>query len=54
MGTTFTGPNEQFHQTNYQTKGITECNLPVFYQQLKQKLTFPLSWTSGNYADFAA
>lgn len=29
-----------------------EGNLPVFYSHLKNKLTFPLSWTSGNYQDF--
>jgi hypothetical protein len=35
----------------HQTTGI-EGNLPIFYQQLKAKLTFPLAWTSGNYSDF--
>jgi dienelactone hydrolase len=44
-----TGP-----QDCYQTYGITDANLPVFYQQLKQKLTFPLSWVSGNFTDFEA
>ncbi len=29
-----------------------EGNLPIFYDHLKNKLTFPLSWTSGNYHNF--
>ncbi|HYH02517.1 MAG TPA: alpha/beta fold hydrolase [Bacillota bacterium] len=37
----------------YQTIGVTG-NLPVFYQQLKEKLTFPLAWTAGNFPDFNA
>lgn len=35
----------------YQTVGVVD-SLPVFYQQLKEKLTFPLAWTAGNYPDF--
>ncbi len=37
---------------SYQTAGLTTDQLPVFYEQLKRKLTFPLSWTSGKYPDF--
>ncbi len=37
---------------SYQTTGLTADQLPVFYEQLKRKLTFPLSWTSGKYPDF--
>lgn len=29
-----------------------EGNLPIFYQQIKDQLSFPLSWTSGNYPNF--
>lgn len=29
-----------------------EGNLPGFYEQLKERLTFPLSWTSGQYQNF--
>ena len=39
-------------EDQYQIAGLTGDNLPVFYQQLKAKLTFPMSWTSGNYPDF--
>ncbi len=35
----------------YQTVGVAG-RLPVFYEQLKSKLNFPMSWTSGNYHDF--
>lgn len=35
----------------YQTTGLNG-NLPVFYEQRKAKLDFPMSWTSGNYYDF--
>jgi len=31
-----------------QTTGVKK-NLPVFYEKLKQRLTFPMSWLSGNY-----
>jgi dienelactone hydrolase len=37
---------------SYQTLGIDKNRLPVFYQQLKDELIFPLSWNSGNYANF--
>ncbi len=36
----------------YQTSGVTEQNLPVFYEKLKDKLTYPLSWNSGKYTNF--
>ncbi|SFL70677.1 dienelactone hydrolase family protein [Pelosinus propionicus] len=36
----------------YQVLGIDRNNLPVFYQRLKDKLTFPLSWNSGKYTNF--
>ena len=37
----------------YQTSGITDgSNLPIFYEKLSQRLTFPLSWTSGNFTEF--
>jgi len=35
----------------YQTVGIKD-SLPVFYNKLANRLTFPLSWLSGNYNDF--
>jgi dienelactone hydrolase len=37
---------------SYQTLGVDGNNLPIFYQQLKDKLTFPLSWNSGKYTNF--
>ncbi len=37
----------------YQTNGIVD-SLPVFREQLTSRLTFPMSWLSGNYTDFAA
>lgn len=36
----------------YQTPGVKD-NLPVFYKELAERLTFPLSWTSGNYTNFS-
>lgn len=38
----------------YQTSAVTDDGLPVFYPQLKQKMTYPDSWLSGNFKDFAA
>ncbi len=35
----------------YQKIGIKD-NLPVFYEKLKERLNFPLSWLSGNYNNF--
>jgi dienelactone hydrolase len=44
---------EDFKQTSdYQIQGV-QGNLPVFYQQIKDKLTFPLSWNSGKIKDFS-
>lgn len=40
--------------TVYQTSGVTDANLPVFYEGLKDKLTYPMSWNSGRYSDFNA
>jgi dienelactone hydrolase len=36
----------------YQTLGVKD-NLPVYRHKLAERLTFPLSWASGNYTDFA-
>ncbi|NND31683.1 MAG: hydrolase [Saprospiraceae bacterium] len=35
----------------YQTVGVVD-NLPVFYTKLADRMTFPMSWLSGNYHDF--
>ncbi len=35
----------------YQKTGIKD-NLPVFYEKLKARQNFPLSWLSGNYENF--
>ena len=35
----------------YQKLGV-EKNLPVFYENVKKRLSFPFSWLSGNYSDF--
>jgi dienelactone hydrolase len=40
-------------QVAYQTNGIID-GLPVFREQVAGRLTFPLSWLSGNYSDFSA
>lgn len=41
--------------SDYQTPGvIPRDNLPVFYEKLAGRLTYPLSWSSGNYNDFSA
>ena len=37
----------------YQTVGVKN-NLPIFRDKLADRLTFPLSWLSGNYKDFNA
>lgn len=36
----------------YQTSGV-DNNLPVFYKNISDRLTFPLSWLSGNYNNFS-
>lgn len=38
---------------SYQTIGV-KGDLPVFYQRLAERFTFPLSWVSGRYKDFNA
>jgi dienelactone hydrolase len=35
----------------YQTPGVS-AELPVFYEKLKDRLTFPYSWLSGNFKNF--
>ncbi|MBJ7222898.1 MULTISPECIES: dienelactone hydrolase family protein [unclassified Brenneria] len=37
---------------NTHTPAVTDEGLPSFYPQLKQQMTYPDSWLSGNYADF--
>jgi dienelactone hydrolase len=48
-------PQIVFSQTGgdslYQTN-ILHDNLPSFYDTLKGRLTYPLSWVSGNFSDF--
>lgn len=39
--------------TSYQTKGV-DNNLPVFYQNMASRLTFPLSWLAGDYDNFTS
>ena len=39
--------------TSFQSPGVTD-NLPAFTDRLAERLTFPLSWLSGNYKDFSA
>ena len=36
----------------YQKEGV-KGNLPVFYGDLAERLTFPMSWTSGKFSDFS-
>lgn len=40
------------HSKIFQTQGV-QRSLPIFLPQLKERLTFPLSWLSGRYGDFA-
>jgi dienelactone hydrolase len=40
-------------QSDPQAQGVKD-NLPVFADVLAQRLTFPMSWLSGRYADFPA
>ncbi|MFS2222946.1 dienelactone hydrolase family protein [Pantoea sp. B65] len=42
------------HDMTYQTSAVTADGLPVFYPELKQQLTYPDSWLSGNFNNFAA
>jgi dienelactone hydrolase len=39
--------------TSYQHTGVTS-DLPVFYAAAKELITFPQSWLSGSFSDFAA
>lgn len=39
--------------TDHQVTGVVD-GLPVFFQKAKDRVTHPLSWTSGNYDDFEA
>ncbi|MEA9389742.1 alpha/beta fold hydrolase [Acerihabitans sp. TG2] len=43
----------QASPATYQTSAITSDNLPVFYPQLKQQMTFQDSWLAGKYHDFS-
>ncbi|AHM76176.1 hydrolase [Yersinia hibernica] len=43
----------QSSPVTYQKVAITENNLPVFYPQLKQQMTYQSSWLAGKYTDFA-
>jgi dienelactone hydrolase len=38
-------------EPDYQTAALNG-NLPVFYESMRDKLNFPLSWTSGNFKNF--
>jgi len=37
----------------FQTPGVRE-RLPVFHEQLAERMTFPMSWLSGNFTNFDA
>ncbi|MBI3852886.1 MAG: dienelactone hydrolase family protein [Verrucomicrobia bacterium] len=39
--------------TAFQTPGIRD-RLPVFYERLAERMTFPMSWLSGNFTNFDA
>ncbi|SHO56536.1 dienelactone hydrolase family protein [Vibrio quintilis] len=38
--------------TEYQHQALTKDMLPVFYPALKQQMTYPMSWLSGNFRNF--
>jgi len=38
--------------TKHQKVGVKD-SLPVFYKNLTERMTFPMSWLSGNYTDFS-
>lgn len=40
------------NDSTYQTPGVND-NLPVFYKNIADRLSFPLSWLSGDYDDFS-
>lgn len=37
---------------DYQTEGLTEDAMPVYYQQLKDQMTYDDSWLSGHFHNF--
>jgi dienelactone hydrolase len=41
------------YAADVQKTGVTKDHLPVFYEDLKAKLTYPMSWNSGKYKNFA-
>ncbi len=43
-------------ETDHETKGVTENNLPVFYQKLKDRLHFALAWdrAGGDFSRWRA
>lgn len=43
--------SQELKDSTYQTYGIRD-NLPAFYNALAERLTFPLSWMSGNFTNF--
>jgi dienelactone hydrolase len=45
-------PNALKPTADYQTVGVIEANLPVFYKQLKAKLTSPLAWRNAGDVAF--
>ena len=53
MAACFCGASAMANDMTYQTSAVTEEGLPVFYPELKQQLTYPGSWLSGNVKDFA-
>lgn len=42
---------QQSSKLEYQTQGVKN-NMPVFFDRLKEKLTFPMSWSSWKEGDF--
>ncbi len=46
-------PAEDARHMNFQSPGVID-GMPVFFQKLKDRVTHPMSWTSGNYGDFEA
>lgn len=43
----------QANPTAYQTQALTQGMMPTFYPAMKSKLTYPMSYLSGNYKSFA-
>src|SRR5438105_1473828 len=39
--------------TTFQTPGVHD-RLPVFHERLAERMTFPMSWLSGNFTNFDA